>query len=122
MALHATCAKEDADLVLTKHLDSVYCHFGIPRLSPSSYSYDMDSTTAWNFASCAAASGARWLLPDLPHSQPFPTQKHFNSLGASSALAPSPQIQRRLDYQRSVSAGSAMLLARSAPLTQSQRS
>ncbi|KAJ7827810.1 hypothetical protein B0H14DRAFT_3873539 [Mycena olivaceomarginata] len=56
----------------------------------------------------------------LPQSQPFPTQKHFNSLGASSALTPSPQIQTRLDYQRSVSAGSAALLARSAPLTQSQ--
>ncbi|KAJ7905535.1 hypothetical protein B0H14DRAFT_3542312 [Mycena olivaceomarginata] len=57
---------------------------------------------------------------DLLQSQPFPMQKHFNSLSASSALAPSPQIQTRPDYQRSVSAGSAALLARSAPLTQSQ--
>ncbi|KAJ7840264.1 hypothetical protein B0H14DRAFT_3869500 [Mycena olivaceomarginata] len=169
--------------LLTKHLDFVYSHFGLPA-SPSSYSYDTDSTTACDVALRAAASGTRWpgartsagwrrmcargrkdtvsgvtkenapapasslpptptevqvhtttqvqtriqewqsshpSEPDyLPQSQPFPAQKHFNSLGASSALTPSPQIQTRLDYQRSVSAGSAALLARSAPLTQSQ--
>ncbi|KAJ7736392.1 hypothetical protein B0H14DRAFT_3898543 [Mycena olivaceomarginata] len=59
---------------------------------------------------------SRYLL----QSQPFPAQKHFNSLSASSTLAPSPQIQTRPDYQHSVSAGSAALLTRSAPLTQSQ--
>ncbi|KAJ7812367.1 hypothetical protein B0H14DRAFT_3478860 [Mycena olivaceomarginata] len=121
--------------ILTKHLHSVYSH----PASPSSYSYDTDSTTACDVASRAAASGTQWpgartsaaSLPgepdcmlDInerpPQSQPFPTQKHFNSLGTSSALAPSPQIQTRPDYQCSVSAGSTMVLARSAPLTPSQ--
>ncbi|KAJ7902518.1 hypothetical protein B0H14DRAFT_3422024 [Mycena olivaceomarginata] len=102
--------------ILTKHLHSVYSH----PASPSSYLYDTDSTTACDVASRAAASGTQWPRartsaaslpgePDyLPQSQPFPTQKCFNSLGASSALAPSPQIQTRPDYQCSVSAGSTM--------------
>ncbi|KAJ7126033.1 hypothetical protein C8R44DRAFT_733950 [Mycena epipterygia] len=51
----------------------------------------------------------RAIVRDLPQSQPFPTQKRFNSLGASSALAPAPQA--RAEYQRSVSAGSAALLS-----------
>ncbi|CAK5268445.1 unnamed protein product [Mycena citricolor] len=47
---------------------------------------------------------------DLPPTPVFPTAKRFNSLGASSSLAPQP----RPDYQRSVSAGSAALLAQAA--------
>ncbi|KAF7327809.1 hypothetical protein MKEN_00360700 [Mycena kentingensis (nom. inval.)] len=52
----------------------------------------------------------RAVAKDLPPQQ-FPAQKRFNSLGASSALAPAPQP--RAEFQRSVSAGSAALLAQS---------
>ncbi|KAF7339245.1 hypothetical protein MVEN_02002300 [Mycena venus] len=56
-----------------------------------------------------------YLISYLPPSQqPFPAhgQKRFNSLGASSALAPSAPAPRA-EYQRSVSAGSAALLSQS---------
>ncbi|KAJ7058075.1 hypothetical protein C8F01DRAFT_1149410 [Mycena amicta] len=54
----------------------------------------------------------RAVAKDLPRQQqPFPAQKRFNSLGASSVLAPTPQP--RTEYQRSVSAGSAALLSQS---------
>ncbi|KAF7297196.1 hypothetical protein MIND_00952700 [Mycena indigotica] len=50
----------------------------------------------------------RAVVQDLP--QQFPVQKRFNSLGASSSLAP-PTVTPRTEFQRSVSAGSAALLA-----------
>ncbi|KAF7320968.1 hypothetical protein HMN09_00183600 [Mycena chlorophos] len=53
----------------------------------------------------------RAVVQNLPP-QHFPAQKRYNSLGASSALAPA-HPQPRTEFHRSVSAGSAALLAQS---------
>ncbi|KAJ7088519.1 hypothetical protein B0H15DRAFT_841620 [Mycena belliarum] len=62
----------------------------------------------------------RGVMRDLPalQSQPFPGQKRYNSLGASSALTSAPQV--RPDYQRSVSTGSSALLNRAGTPTPAQ--